>query len=239
LPRAKGCGNFDGFIHRRLSSEHTVSQPPPFPSTIAKEQINTLPLARYAGPVTVIAKQRDVAGAVDYLRDETLLGFDTESRPSFRRGDNHPVALLQLAGVERVFLFQLQLLDDPAPVFALLADPAIRKAGVAIRDDIRKLRDLAEFSQANFVEISDLSRRLEVSNTGMRSLCAIFLGFRVSKGAQVTNWARRDLAENQISYAATDAWVSRLLYLKLASMGFPPVEFRPQEKEENDRRRDD
>jgi ribonuclease D len=210
-----------------------VSHPPPIPANIAKEQINNLPLARYAGPVSVIARQRDLAGAVDYLSDETLLGFDTESRPSFRRGDNHPVALLQLAGVERVFLFQLQLLDNLDPLFSLLADPAIRKAGVAIRDDIRKLRDLAEFSQANFVEISDLSRRLEVNNTGLRSLCAMFLGFRVSKGAQVTNWARRDLAENQIAYAATDAWVSRLLYLKLAAFGLPVEEYRPASGQEN------
>lgn len=210
-----------------------MSRPPPFPTTIAKEQINALPLARYEGPVAVIAKQRDLAGAVDYLRDETLLGFDTESRPSFRRGDNHPVALLQLAGAERVFLFQLQLLDDLAPLFSLLSDRAIRKAGVAVRDDIRKLRELADFPQANFVEISDLSRRLDVSNTGMRSLCAIFLGFRVSKGAQVTNWARRDLAENQIAYAATDAWVSRLLYLKLAAFGLTIDEYQPATAQDN------
>jgi ribonuclease D len=210
-----------------------VPSPPQIPPTIAKDKINDLPLARYEGPVSVIAKQRDLLEAVDYLRDESLLGFDTESRPSFRRGDNHPVALLQLAGVERVFLFQLQLLDNLDPLFSLLADPAIRKAGVAIRDDIRKLRDLAEFPQANFVEISDLSRRLDVSNTGLRSLCALFLGFRVSKGAQVTNWARRDLAENQIAYAATDAWVSRLLYLKLASFGMPVDEYRPAPPSEN------
>jgi ribonuclease D len=210
-----------------------VSSQPPIPATIAKEQINTLPLARYEGPVSVIARQKDLLEAVDYLRDETLLGFDTESRPSFRRGDNHPVALLQLAGVERVFLFQLQFLDNLDPLFHLLADPAIRKAGVAIRDDIRKLQDLADFQQNNFVEISDISRRLEVSNTGLRSLCAIFLGFRVSKGAQVTNWARRDLAENQIAYAATDAWVSRLLYLKLASFGLPVDLYRPASSVEN------
>ncbi len=210
-----------------------MPSPPQIPPTIAKDKINDLPLARYEGPVSVIAKQRDLLEAVDYLRDESLLGFDTESRPSFRRGDNHPVALLQLAGVERVFLFQLQLLDNLDPLFSLLADPAIRKAGVAIRDDIRKLRDLAEFPQANFVEISDLSRRLDVSNTGLRSLCALFLGFRVSKGAQVTNWARRDLAENQIAYAATDAWVSRLLYLKLASFGMPVDEYRPAPPSEN------
>jgi ribonuclease D len=206
-----------------------VIPPTPFPVTIAKEQVNTLPLARYEGPISVVGQPEDVRAAVDYLRDETLLGFDTESRPSFRRGDNHPVAILQLAGAERVFLFQLQLIEDLRPLFALLTDPSIRKAGVAIRDDIRKLQDLHDFKPANFVEISDLSRRIEVNNTGLRSLCALFLGYRVSKGAQVTNWARSDLTQAQVSYAATDAWVSRLLYLKFAGMGIPVVEYRQQE----------
>ncbi len=200
-----------------------------FPTTIAREQVNALPLARYEGPISVISRPRDVHAAVDYLRDESLLGFDTESRPSFRRGDNHPVALLQLAGVERVYLFQLQAIEHLDPVLALLADPSIRKAGVAIRDDIRKLQELGGFVPANFVEVSDLSRRLEVNNTGLRNLTAMFLGFRVSKGAQVTNWARPDLTQAQISYAATDAWVSRLLYLKFAGMGLPVDEYR-QEK---------
>jgi ribonuclease D len=214
-----------------------VSRLPTFPTTIAKEQVNALPLARYEGPLTVVAHSREVPAAVEYLRDETLLGFDTESRPSFRRGDNHPVALLQLAGAERVFLFQLQLLENLNPILALLADPSIRKAGVAIRDDIRKLQELGGFAPGNFVEISDLSRRLEITNTGLRNLCAIFLGFRVSKGAQVTNWARPDLTSAQTAYAATDAWVSRLLYLKFAGLGLPVEEYRQENKEDVKRER--
>ncbi|HVU36796.1 MAG TPA: 3'-5' exonuclease [Opitutales bacterium] len=216
-----------------------MSSPTPFPTTIAREQVNALPLARYEGPITVISNPREVHAAVDYLRDETLLGFDTESRPSFRRGDNHPVALLQLAGAEKVYLFQLHQIEHLDPVLALLADPAIRKAGVAIRDDIRKLQELGWFVPANFVEISDLSRRLDVSVTGLRNLTAMFLGYRVSKGAQVTNWARPDLSSSQISYAATDAWISRLLYLKFAGMGLPVDEYKPQEKEEGRRSRNE
>jgi ribonuclease D len=216
-----------------------VPSPTTFPTTIAKEQVNALPLARYEGPINVVANARDAHAAVDYLRDEAVLGFDTESRPSFRRGDNHPVALLQLAGTERVYLFQLHLLDHLDPVLALLADPAIRKAGVAIRDDIRKLQELGDFLPRNFVEISDMSRRLEVSNTGLRNLSAMFLGYRVSKGAQVTNWARPDLSQPQITYAATDAWISRLLYLKFAGMGLPAEEYRAQEKEERRRYKDE
>jgi ribonuclease D len=214
-----------------------VSRLPTFPTTIAREQVNALSLARYEGPITVVANSRDVWPAVEYLRDETLLGFDTESRPSFRRGDNHPVALLQLAGAERVYLFQLQLLETLDPILALLADPSIRKAGVAIRDDIRKLQELGGFIPGNFVEISDLSRRLDITNTGLRNLCAIFLSFRVSKGAQVTNWARPDLTAAQTSYAATDAWVSRLLYLKFAGMGLPVEEFKQQENDERKKQR--
>lgn len=216
-----------------------MPSPTTFPTTIAKEQVNALPLARYEGPINVVANARDAHAAVDYLRDEAVLGFDTESRPSFRRGDNHPVALLQLAGTERVYLFQLHLLDHLDPVLALLADPAIRKAGVAIRDDIRKLQELGDFLPRNFVEISDMSRRLEVSNTGLRNLSAMFLGYRVSKGAQVTNWARPDLSQPQITYAATDAWISRLLYLKFAGMGLPAEEYRAQEKEERRRYKDE
>jgi ribonuclease D len=214
-----------------------VLNSPPFPTTIAKEVVNALPLARYEGPITVIAQSQEVREAVEYLRGETVLGFDTESRPSFRRGDNHPVALLQLAGAERVYLLQLQLLDDLRPILALLADPSIRKAGVAIRDDIRKLQELAPFEPRNFVEISDLSRQLEITNTGLRSLSAIFLGYRVSKGAQVTNWARPDLTQTQISYAATDAWISRMLYLKFAGMGLNTDEFRQQEAPKEPRNR--
>jgi ribonuclease D len=215
-----------------------VPSPTTFPTTIAKAEVNALPLARYEGPINVIARAREVHAAVDYLRDEALVGFDTESRPSFRRGDNHPVALLQLAGAERVYLFQLHSLENLDPVLALLADPAIRKAGVAIRDDIRKLQELGEFVPRNFVEISDMSRKLDVSNTGLRNLSAMFLGYRVSKGAQVTNWARPDLTQPQITYAATDAWISRLLYLKFAGMGLPVEEYKQQEKEERGRMRE-
>ncbi len=216
-----------------------MPSPTTFPTTIAKADVNALPLARYEGPITLVAHARAAHAAVDYLRDETLVGFDTESRPSFRRGDNHPVALLQMAGAERVYLFQLHLLDHLDPVLALLADPAIRKAGVAIRDDIKKLQELGDFTPRNFVEISDMSRRLEVNNTGLRNLSAMFLGYRVSKGAQVTNWARPDLTQPQITYAATDAWISRLLYLKFAGMGLPVEEFRQQERESRGRSRDE
>ncbi|HTB63543.1 MAG TPA: hypothetical protein VK737_08130, partial [Opitutales bacterium] len=100
-------------------------------------------------------------------------------------------------------------------------------------------QELADFAPKNFVEISDMSRRIDVSHTGLRNLSAMFLGYRVSKGAQVTNWARPDLTQAQISYAATDAWISRMLYLKFAGMGLAAEEYRQDAREEGRKARNE
>lgn len=190
-----------------------------FLTTIGKEDINNLPLYRYKGEVVVVSRQADVEDAVAALRTETILGFDTETRPSFRRGQNHPAALLQLAGASRVYLFQLLQLQDLQPLIDLLTLENVLKVGVAIRDDIRKLQDKDPFRPGGFVELADITQKAGVVNTGLRSLSAIFLGVRVSKGAQVSNWSKTELTEAQINYAATDAWISRSIYMRLLELG--------------------
>ncbi len=190
-----------------------------FQTSIAKEGINSLPLFRYEGPVELVGSHGAMLAAVAELRGECLLGFDTETRPSFKRGQSYPTALLQLAGEHKVFLFQLLQLPTLAPLCSLLADPAILKVGVAIRDDIKKLRESEDFEPAGFVELADITQKAEVVNTGLRSLAAIFMGVRISKGAQVSNWSRADLSEAQVAYAATDAWVSREIYVRLRELG--------------------
>ena len=190
-----------------------------FQSSITKEEINALPLFRYEGAVELVGSQGAMLAAVAELRGETLLGFDTETRPSFKRGQNYPTALLQLAGEHKVFLFQLLQLPTLAPLAALMADPAILKVGVAIRDDIKKLRESEDFEPAGFVELADITQKAGVVNTGLRSLAGIFMGVRISKGAQVSNWSRADLSEAQVAYAATDAWISREVYLRLRERG--------------------
>lgn len=174
---------------------------------------------RYEGTYELVDSDEKLEGALEALKDESLLGFDTESRPSFRKGENHPVSLVQLAGETKVYLFQIRRVEQSERLREVLADDRIVKAGVAIRDDIRKLQEIFQFEEAGFIEIAELTRPLSISNTGLRSLAAIFLGFRISKNAQVSNWARKDLTRNQQVYAATDAWVSRQLYLRLDSLG--------------------
>jgi len=203
-------------------TEYLQVQPDTTPNetqiSITKDEVNDLPLRRYSGRVHLISRDADVADAAAEISGEDYLGFDTETRPAFNKGEIYPTALLQLAGAKSVYLFQLQYIDDLDPVFDILENEAVIKAGVAIRDDLRKLQEIRPFEPRSCLEISSFTQRAGIVNTGLRSLAAYYLGFRVSKNAQLSNWSRRRLSSNQITYAATDAWVSRLLYKKLCKL---------------------
>lgn len=184
-------------------------------ATWDKEAINELPLGRYEGPVVLIDNQDSLVGAVKALKKEKLLGFDTESRPAFKKGVKFPPSLLQLAGESMVYLFQLATIEDLDSLFRLLSDSKIKKVGVAILDDIKRLQSLHDFKPEGFIEIAKMSKQLGCKYAGLRTLSAVVLGRRISKKAQLSNWAQKNLTETQINYAATDAWVSRKLYLEL------------------------
>lgn len=183
------------------------------PSRISKEEINRLPLIRFGGKIHVIRDSAGLRFAAKNLRSRKVIGFDVESKPTFRKGDSHPVALLQLATATDAFLIQLSPIKDLGPIREVLEDPKVAKAGVAIRDDIKKLAEKHPFQPENFVELSVWATKLGIVTTGLRSLTAIFLGQRISKGAQLSNWNRPKLASSQLSYAATDAWASREIHL--------------------------
>lgn len=182
---------------------------------ISKEDINKLPLAKYGGIIHLITTPIAAKYAVRRLSREKILGFDTESRPSFRKGDNFLPSLVQLASQDEVYLFQLGRIGGLRELRQIFADPAIYKVGVALHDDIKRLKAIEDFAEAGFVEISSITREQSIGNTGLRSLAALLLGIRISKGAQVSNWARLQLTHAQMLYAATDAWVSRELYMVL------------------------
>jgi ribonuclease D len=195
----------------------TVAPPTVVPvPTISKEEINKLRLSHYEGRVEVVSSVEGIKPAVQALRTNTVLGFDTETRPSFRKNESYPPALVQLAGAEVVFLFQLQRLSNLTDLWALLGDERIVKAGVAIERDLRELQAVyASFLPAGFAELSTMADDLGITNNGLRGLTAVCLGVRISKRAQTSNWAREQLDNDQITYAATDAWASREIYLDL------------------------
>ncbi len=186
---------------------------------LSKDQINELPLRRYSGPIRVVRTRAECREMVRTLEAEDLLGFDTETRPAFRKGQSYLPSLIQFAGGEAVYVVQVGRTGLPKPVARLLALPHIVKAGVAVHDDIKGLQELRQFAAAGFVDIGAVAREHELGMHGLRGLAASVLEFRISKSAQRSNWARADLTQKQILYAATDAWVSRLLYLEFRKHG--------------------
>jgi ribonuclease D len=190
-----------------------------FPKEITKEQINELPLGQYDGPVEIIVEDDHLEGVVEELHEQPILGFDTETRPSFRKGEKYPVALLQLAVPHKVYLIRISHTTFTSDLASLFERPDLKKVGISIKDDIRDLQLLNEFNPAGVVELNNVASKLEINHAGVRRLSAIFLGMRVSKSQQTSNWANPEYSEKQIRYAATDAWVCLEIYNKLQNKG--------------------
>ena len=186
-----------------------------FQASISADELNALPLGRYEGPVKLIVSDEEARTAVHTLKRERVLGFDTETRAVFRKGESHPPALVQLAAAHAVYIFRLHHLADLGGLSVIFSNPHIVKAGVALQFDLRKLNDLHAFRTAGFVELQKATDHAGIRSNGLRALAGIVLGVRISKSAQCTNWSRPDLTPVQLNYAATDAWVCREVYLRL------------------------
>jgi len=199
-----------------------VTIPEQYLRAFTKEDINGMPLRHFEGPIEVIRTDKQRIMALKEMAEETLLGFDTETRPVFKKGKRPgPPSLVQLATSEKAYIFQISVLPLCNGLCDLLADPDIIKTGVAVRDDILGLQKLADFEPAGFVDLSDVTAKANMQTHGLRNMAANLLGFRISKSAQCSNWAKDKLTLQQLNYAATDAWVSRELYVALAQLGLP------------------
>ena len=179
----------------------------------------TLPIRRYEGEVCLVTTPHDRARALADLRQETIVGFDTETRPSFSKGESHPTSLVQVATARAVYLFQLRRPEVFQILSELLGTPRIVKSGVALAHDLRSLKRVFSFREQNIVDLGMVARRCGLQQTGLRNLAGILLGFRVPKGSRTSNWAAPQLSAQQITYAATDAWICRELYLRFQTLG--------------------
>ncbi len=187
--------------------------------SISREQMASLPIRRYEGRVCPVETPRDLEYALADIRQESVVGLDTETRPSFRKGESYPPCLVQAATARAVYLFPLRR-RDVFPVLAeLLADSRIVKPGVALANDLRPLKMVFPFMEKNVLDLGVVARRYGLRQTGLRNLAGIFLGFRIPKGASTSNWAAPHLSAAQITYAATDAWACRELFLRFQSLG--------------------
>jgi ribonuclease D len=182
-----------------------------------------LPVLRYEGEVRLVSSPEDLAVAIADIRAESVVGFDTETRPAFRKGESHLPCLVQAATARTVYLFQLRQLEVFRVLAELLAEPRSVKVGVALANDLRPLKQLFPFTEQNVLDLGLVARRCGLTQTGLRNLAGIFLGFRVPKGARTSNWAAPKLSAAQITYAATDAWACRELFLRFESLGLVPA----------------
>lgn len=186
--------------------------------TISAEEINLLPLKAYTGKVHVVTEEKNLKKVAAELSRYKVIGFDTETRPSFKKGQSYKVALLQLAVPDKVYLIRTHHTGLSKDITALFQDPEITKAGVAIRDDIKALQGITPFVPVSFVELASMARAVGLQVESVKKLAALLLGFRISKSAQTSNWEAPTLTEKQIEYAATDAWVCLQLYSKLQKL---------------------
>ncbi len=180
--------------------------------------MNELPIRRYEGSVHIVAEHPDLQHVIHDILQESVVGFDTETRPAFRPGESYLPSLVQFATASAVYLFQVQQQDLSGAMREILSSENIIKAGVSVTDDLRNLKKLFEFDERSVLDLGKVAERHGLKQTGLRNLAGIFLGTRIPKGAKTTNWAARRLTPQQIAYAATDAWVCRELYLRFSEL---------------------
>ena len=188
-----------------------------FQSSITREEIVALPSAAYEGRVVVVESEDEIDQALAPLLNAKVVGFDTETRPAFKKGVLYPVSLLQLGIDDYVALFRLNKIGFSEKLTSFLSNPDIIKVGVGIRDDISALQRLKKFNPQSFVDLQSIVANYGIADKSFAKLMAIIFGVHVSKRQRVSDWSIPKLTEAQIRYAATDAWGAAIMYNKLLS----------------------
>ena len=186
-----------------------------FIDKISNEQTALLPAIEFRGEIRLVEHERDIAEACKRLAREPLIGFDTETRPSFRPGVTFRVSLLQLSTPTVCYLFRLNRIPLAKPILQLLESSDVLKIGADVAGDLRSLRQIRHFRDGGFVDLQALAPQWGIGEKSLRKLSAIVLGQRVSKAQRLSNWEAAQLTEKQMRYAATDAWICPEIYRTL------------------------
>ena len=189
-----------------------------FQPKITKEEINALPVVAFGGEITVVDDLSQVEAAVAELRKSPVVGIDTETKPTFVRGQKNKVALVQISADDRCFLFRLNKIDFPPALEEFLKDKSVKKVGLALRDDMAGLNKRHKFRPANILDLQNEVKYYGILELGLQKLYAIVFGEKISKSQQLSNWENPVLTEPQRRYAATDAWACLRIYRRLETL---------------------
>lgn len=184
-------------------------------SKISKEEVNELPIVIFAGEVQVVDSGEKVINAMEVLRKQKIVGIDTETKPSFKKGLLHKVALLQVSTEDICFLFRLNQIAFPKELGDFLSDKSVKKIGIALKDDFNALNKHHRFKPENVVDLQSIVKNYGILELGLQKLFAIVFNQKISKSQRLTNWESPTLTEQQQRYAATDAWAALMIYKQL------------------------
>ena len=200
--------------------------------SISKDRINELPVEEYEGNTIVINYPRDVDKAINYLLTQSVVGFDTETRPSFKKGRMHKVCLLQIATHDECFLFRINKTGLTESIRRFFENENVLKVGLSIQDDFRALHKLAEFEPASYIDLQSFVKKFDIIDNSLQKIYAILFEKRISKGQRLTNWEAETLTESQCAYASLDAKACLDIYELLTTEGYD-AEHSPYIVEEN------
>ena len=186
-----------------------------YPAKIDKDVVRELPVAQTDCEIEVIDSANEVATAVDCLMQEEVVGFDTETKPSFTHGKSNKIALMQISTAKKCFLFRLQMIGKSEALKNFLENEKIKKIGLALHGDLRNLRVWDKFTPKNLIDLQKIVIQYGSEELGLQRIYAIIFGKKISKSQQLSNWEAKILNQAQQIYAATDAWACREIYLKL------------------------
>ena len=194
-----------------------------FIDKISNEQTALLPAVEFRVEIRIVEHERDIAAACKTLAEQPVIGFDTETRPSFRPGVTFRVSLLQLSTPTVCYLFRLNKIPLAKPILQLLEDRRVLKIGADVAGDLRSLRQIRHFRDGGFVDLQGIAPEWGIGEKSLRKLSAIVLGRRVSKAQRLSNWEAATLTDKQQLYAATDAWVCTRIYEQLLRTPKKPI----------------
>ncbi|WP_321518655.1 3'-5' exonuclease [uncultured Bacteroides sp.] len=180
--------------------------------TITKDDISEMPKVNFEGKIIMICTEKDAERAVGFLSKFSVLGIDSETKPSFVKGKSHKVSLLQIATNEHCFLFRLNLIGFPQVLIGLLENPLIVKVGLSLKDDFLAMHKRVTFKQQNCIELQDFVKPFGIQDKSLQKIYAILFGYKISKSQRLSNWEAESLSSSQQLYAATDAWTCLKIY---------------------------
>ena len=185
--------------------------------TISKEQITELPIETFSGKIVVADNENDIEKAIAYLSTQTEIGFDTETKPAFRKGQNNKVALMQLSSMDTCFLFRLNKIGYPDALDDILCNAEIKKIGLSLKDDFTAIRKRTDKKPVNFIDLQSFVDNYGIDDNGLQRIYAIVFGKKISKNQRLSNWEAAQLTPAQQTYAAIDAWACLKIYKKLTA----------------------